>query len=339
MNSPIRQRYVFIDTLRGLAACSVVLFHLNVVGLFPPSIYQTVVKHGWLGVTAFFVISGFAVHSSLMRLAKPAAFLSRRFWRIYPPYIASVLLVLVLVVGQKVMTGTNDFISLPKGLLGWLATVTLASNPVTSVPAINWVYWSLSYEAAFYLILSAAFIRLWLRWPVLLLSSVLAIMLPTSPLFFLNGWTYFALGVVIAELNRKLNWQTTLLMGLCFTDLGLNRSFPETMTALVTAFCIGACTNTWGRWLNHEPLLHHVGTWSYSLYLIHVPIGCWLVLRLFDPYPRKLSADSFGWHLLIDLSALAICIAITYGFWRWIEEPSIRGFKSLSTTARSTTAA
>ena len=67
MKSPTTDRYVFIDSLRGLAACSVVLFHLNVAGSFPPGAYQSVVKHGWLGVTAFFVISGFAVNSSVMR--------------------------------------------------------------------------------------------------------------------------------------------------------------------------------------------------------------------------------------------------------------------------------
>jgi peptidoglycan/LPS O-acetylase OafA/YrhL len=78
----MHRRYVFIGTLRALAACSVVLFHLNVVRVFPPGIYHSVVKHGWLGVTAFFVISGFAVHSSLMRSTNPAAFLGRRFWRI-----------------------------------------------------------------------------------------------------------------------------------------------------------------------------------------------------------------------------------------------------------------
>lgn len=85
MPSSTKHRYVVIDSLRGLAACSVILFHLNVVGLFPPGIYQTIVEHGWLGVTVFFVVSGFAVYSSLMRSANFTSFLSRRFWRIYLP--------------------------------------------------------------------------------------------------------------------------------------------------------------------------------------------------------------------------------------------------------------
>jgi hypothetical protein len=47
------KRYVFIDTLRGLAACSVVLFHLKAADVFSPSVYQTVVEHSLLSVTAF----------------------------------------------------------------------------------------------------------------------------------------------------------------------------------------------------------------------------------------------------------------------------------------------
>src|SRR5271165_1694793 len=78
-------RYLFIDTLRGLSACWVVLFHLNEVGLFPESMYQSIVQHGWLGVTSFFIISGFSVHLSLLRSKSVAYFLGRRFWRIYPP--------------------------------------------------------------------------------------------------------------------------------------------------------------------------------------------------------------------------------------------------------------
>ena len=238
------------------------------------------------------------------------------------------IFVLILVVSRKLLTGVNDFATLPKDITGWLATVTLTTAPVTSVLTINSVYWSLSYEAAFYLLLGIAIIRPWLRWPVLLFSTVLAVIHPTSPIFFLDSWTYFALGVALAELNRKLTWQALILIGLCFADFGLNRSFPQSVVAATTALAIWACTNTWGGWLNREPLIHYVGTWSYSLYLIHVPIGCLLVLNKVDPYPRVLSAGNLGKHLLIDLFALAICVAAAYWFWRWIEEPSMRKFRA-----------
>lgn len=99
-----RMRYSFIDSIRGLAAIAVVLFHLNVVGLWQPSVYQLIVSHGWLGVPAFFVVSGFAVHGSARTSQDIKIFLSKRFWRIYPPYLASLLLVLLLIVERKLST-------------------------------------------------------------------------------------------------------------------------------------------------------------------------------------------------------------------------------------------
>jgi peptidoglycan/LPS O-acetylase OafA/YrhL len=46
ISPPILQRYTFIDSLRGLAACSVALFHFNEIGVFSTSLYQTVVSYG-----------------------------------------------------------------------------------------------------------------------------------------------------------------------------------------------------------------------------------------------------------------------------------------------------
>jgi peptidoglycan/LPS O-acetylase OafA/YrhL len=73
------ERYTFVDTLRGLAACWVLLFHLNEVGRFAPSFYQSFVKHGWLGVPAFFVISGFSVQLSASRSESASSLVRRRF--------------------------------------------------------------------------------------------------------------------------------------------------------------------------------------------------------------------------------------------------------------------
>jgi len=243
-----------------------------------------------------------------------------------PPYIASVVLVLIVVFGRKIVTGTNDFIAIPHGVAGWLATVTLTTSPVSTVPAIKWVYWSLSYETAFYLLLSLTLVFPSLKWAILLVTTILAVCWPSSPIFFLEGWAYFALGAALAELNIRFDWRPLFLIGWCLIDLGLNRQLSQCLTAVATAVLIMACTNVWGTWLNSEPLFSRVGTCSYSLYLTHVPIGCWLLLRI-DPYPRLASASSLTWHISLDFSVLAICVAVAHAFWRWLEEPSTRKFK------------
>src|SRR5436190_15059591 len=108
MTSQTSSRFTFVDTLRGLAACWVVLFHLNETGRFEPNVYQAFVKLGWLGVPAFFVISGFSVQLSLSRAHGVLNFLRRRFWRLYPPYVASLVVVLAVIVARKLLTGSND---------------------------------------------------------------------------------------------------------------------------------------------------------------------------------------------------------------------------------------
>jgi peptidoglycan/LPS O-acetylase OafA/YrhL len=69
-----------LDSLRGLAVLSVVLFHLNV----------PVFTNGHLGVDVFFVLSGYFIFSSHCRANKSLyEFFSRRVWRIFPGKICS----------------------------------------------------------------------------------------------------------------------------------------------------------------------------------------------------------------------------------------------------------
>jgi hypothetical protein len=83
--------------LRGLAALAVAWFHFingQPAFLQQHSFLQLSGAYGYLGVAAFFVISGFAIPYSLdvMKYRFPddiSKFLQRRFWRLYPAYIAA----------------------------------------------------------------------------------------------------------------------------------------------------------------------------------------------------------------------------------------------------------
>jgi peptidoglycan/LPS O-acetylase OafA/YrhL len=316
------RRFSFLDSMRGFAASWAVFFHLNEVGRFQPGPYQWLVKHGWLGVIVFFVISGFSVHLSLLRSSKGATFLERRLWRIYPPYLASLALVLVVIAAERAMTGANDLIALPHGLVGWVETLTLTTKPVGSTPTVNWVYWSLSYELAFYVLQSLALFAPRIRWAVLIGPTLLALIWKDSPIFFLNGWSLFALGAAVAEWRHRRDWRALALGAMCLADLVINRTPDCAMVGLATAGLIVAATSNWGDSLNREAVLRRVGTVSYSLYLVHVPIGCWLALKM-DRWPRPLSANNFALHVTIDAGAFVVCLAAASAFWWMIEKPSI----------------
>ena len=84
-----------IQLLRALAVILVVLFHLEVPFF----------GKGFLGVDIFFVISGFLM-AVLYKDGQPVEFLKRRVRRLFPPYVA-VLLVTI---------AAGSFILLPNEL-------------------------------------------------------------------------------------------------------------------------------------------------------------------------------------------------------------------------------
>jgi peptidoglycan/LPS O-acetylase OafA/YrhL len=99
-----------LDVLRALAFLGVVAFHVSlafpamavtwthdVVDLSRWSVGRALllpVSLGWLGVPLFFVLSGFCIHYSTLKRGGTIAvgeFYGRRFLRIYPAYLACVL--------------------------------------------------------------------------------------------------------------------------------------------------------------------------------------------------------------------------------------------------------
>ena len=109
-----RKHLPVLDSVRGVAILAVFCFHLLAAswgghaehlpwGRYFPDLHK-VLPHllwfypftlGWLGVSLFFVLSGFVIHYSTVTAPRPFAitsFYSRRFWRIYPPYAAAIIL-------------------------------------------------------------------------------------------------------------------------------------------------------------------------------------------------------------------------------------------------------
>ena len=69
---PKSERLAFIDALRGLAALAVAAYHIERYGpLAEPASrliagpIEEVIRHGWMGVQTFYVISGFVIAYSL----------------------------------------------------------------------------------------------------------------------------------------------------------------------------------------------------------------------------------------------------------------------------------
>ncbi|WP_327044016.1 acyltransferase [Microbispora sp. NBC_01189] len=149
-----RKRLAWLDALRGLAALTVVFEHalapllpevrLPVKAVFDP---------GWFGVMAFFLVSGYIVPASLERRASLRAFWISRLLRLYPLFgVAAAAMALLALLGwddPHIWWRTR-----PVPLV--LGHLTMLQN-LLGMPNLLNVLWTLSYEMAFYLLLTAMF--------------------------------------------------------------------------------------------------------------------------------------------------------------------------------------
>ncbi|MFF4618431.1 acyltransferase family protein [Nonomuraea jabiensis] len=149
-----RRRMAWLDALRGIAATAVVLEH-SFKFLLPEARHpvQAVLEPGWYGVTLFFLVSGYIVPASLERRGSVRAFWISRVLRLYPLFGVCVAGVAVLIAagwdGLHVWWGSRP-LSMALGHAMMLQNLLYAPNLVN-------VLWTLSYEMAFYLLLTAMF--------------------------------------------------------------------------------------------------------------------------------------------------------------------------------------
>jgi peptidoglycan/LPS O-acetylase OafA/YrhL len=149
-------RQSWLDALRGVAALTVVFEH----SLDPllPEIRDSVspwFDFGQYGVLVFFLVSGYVVPVSLERRGSVRGFWITRVFRLYPLWaLAAVLGTVFGVVGV--------YSVLPAQAAGQPWTSTLAHmtmlQDLLQVPSVVNVFWTLSYEMAFYLLVTAMFV-------------------------------------------------------------------------------------------------------------------------------------------------------------------------------------
>jgi peptidoglycan/LPS O-acetylase OafA/YrhL len=166
-----QDRVAIINALRGAAILAVVYHHvfarftppgaggfeINGVLLLP----LTPLANGWLGVSLFFVLSGFVLALPYERETRNLdswvdvrAFLLRRAARLLPLYYLVSLICFVFLAAQSDWTLIN-FIH--------LMALTFPFTADTFFPAYNWVLWSLGVEIGFSLLFPA---MLWLRFRI-----------------------------------------------------------------------------------------------------------------------------------------------------------------------------
>jgi len=197
-----------LDTLRGMSALAVCWYHFSGNSLIGAGAIRTSGAYGWLGVYVFFVISGFVIPLALLRgrysLSNYRTFLLRRLARLYPPYLASVALGLVLLVAYSIYKGQPrvnlDFtdLLLHLGLL----------NDLFGRPWLNSIYWTLAIEIQFYLMVGLLFPLLFSSDPWRRYVGYAAFVLPVfalpSPIFLFHYSFIFLMGILRIQYSSGL---------------------------------------------------------------------------------------------------------------------------------------
>ena len=307
-----------VDSLRGVAVLAVVWFHLtNGNPMLPSSWLRTSGRLGWLGVEVFFVISGFVIPHALYRanyrLRDCGRFLLRRAARLEPPYVVSIFLMMGLALISARLPGFRGHLpsySVPQ-LLSHLPYVT----GLLGFTWINIAYWSLALELQYYLLIGWVFPliahqKIGVRVLTILLLEALAFVIPNDLLVF-HWLPLFVMGVLTFMHRHALlnvRWYVVSVIGATACTLvtfGPIIAVVGSATSLMIAFVD----------INASPLLF-LGSISYSLYLVHVPIGGRLInatLR-FSLGPVTIAT--------VTVVTLGVSILAATVFYRLVEQPA-----------------
>lgn len=337
--------FPFLEGLRGLAALYVAVHHMWLdtwnpfIHLPPPGrLVAPVVNllaYGHAAVAVFIAISGFCLMLPIARAGKAKSwrtFFKRRALRILPPYYVAVL------VGVLIAFLMHWRVS----WAGLLTHLFLVHNLTEYIFDLNGPLWSIATESQIYL-LFPALVWVAFRWgtaALLLLTGIAGYWaayhyqswqgLERNPHFIF----IFALGMFAAMLvYRPIKFfcsQFALTTLLAFSTAGMimsyhrygpwrNVHYTDLFTGAVSfcllAICSQHANHMFAKILAFKPLLF-VGSFSYSLYLVHQPLQA-----LFNHYVLSQLHYPGNLMFLLRLAFLPVILVFAYLFFLGLEKP------------------
>ncbi len=351
-----RAYYPHIEGLRGAAALYVFLFHIwqsgaqDSAGTLRQWFAATqIMQYGHFAVAAFIVISGYclalpvAMHPE--RAFDALAFFKRRARRLMPAYLLVLFLSVIPFCVTALLNGAH--INAAHIALGLAMHVALIHNLfAASNEYLNGPMWSIALEIQIYVVFALLLIPVWRRFGAAAqLGVALAIGLIPHFAFHTLDWTspwllgLFAMGVAAAQLTARpdvARWPWTWLTAVAaFVALILLVSYRDQVTpdgaiwpmdvalgVALGAFFVAATRDA------RIPLVKIlsarffvvVGSFSYSLYLVHGPLVRVTAAALARAHAGTV-ASAVTYAMLVP-----VVVALAYAVYRVAELPFFSAF-------------
>jgi peptidoglycan/LPS O-acetylase OafA/YrhL len=347
------QHFPQLDALRGIAALSVLLYHVFGMVRYAPALIGrldgTLLSEIWNGEAAvllFLVLSGFVLNLRFVGAKREGfwwiGFLVKRVFRIYPAFLA----VMVVAIPLKYIPYGNTVLLPELFKTAVMEPFTANDIPRTLLLVGHNVHpsqfdppiWSLIVEMRISLVFPAIILLLGLRMPMLVELCILA----ASLIFADYCWNHdvatgqylamFVLGALLAKNWRSLRypengycqWAIIACSLLLYNASAYAKEFgfygwedefvARQLVALGAAGIIVTCLYApVARTLLANPVAQFMGRTSYSLYLIH-----YVVLFAMVRIPGLVESRSF---LLIFFIAVSSSYALSALCYRYVEAP------------------
>jgi len=302
-------------------------------------------RFGHEAVIFFFVLSGFVIHYSSSKYLNNEGlnvglYLYKRFKRIYPPFILAIVLTFLLdCLGKYYFhfplyssatpyPSINNSVHYDHSLTTLFGNLLFVQTVYTPVWGSNGVLWSLMYEWWFYILyIPILFV---FRKNKILTSLIILVVWNISmrfglgPLLLTTVFNYFIcwyVGMLLAEYllqdNNKRYYITYMVLIVISGSLFFNNRFGQhtVLSVFIVLALYLALTNKRLYFLNK---LSFLGGFSYTLYVIHVPM-----LRLISGMVMSKNNGYLPRHFGYIPLAVTIVVTIAYGLHFIVEKPFI----------------
>jgi peptidoglycan/LPS O-acetylase OafA/YrhL len=357
--SAARTYYPHVEGLRGVAALYVFLFHLWQYGIAHAGATLTVLlpytlpwmQFGHFAVSAFIVISGYCLGLPVaQRLNVPfdkVRFAKRRARRLGPAYVLALFLSVIPFCMMAILLGKHP--NFGHIAVAIAAHLVLIHNWIPALTEyLNGPMWSIALECQIYVFFALLLIPVWKRFGVWAQLGV-ALVIGLAPHFIFHGrfdytiwWllALFGMGVVAAQVTanspvRAPYWRLLALLAAAIAVVAITRSGDGTPDSQLwpADLVVGAAIAlmfvtsdgeklTWtARFLSLRPIVI-LGTFSYSLYLVHGPL-----VALAAAFLQHINAGVTV-SAITYVATIVFVLVFAYGFFLIAERPFLSpGFR------------